>query len=246
MEMPPGLTQSWRREEHHDGRSRVRIILRGSEFDDPALQFGKRAGGNTRSGFGCGRTSVGPRGRRDGLGEKGRRDSQEGWITDVSAARRPTADTREYLVVRIVKGIPPHFYPRATGYALPFAGQGVHVTLFYDRIEKVSVGSIVGPAPARFLGTAMAHEIGHVLLGSTEHSAQGIMKGNWGPSESRLIACRGLHFTPENAAALRAGAAGRLATGQIQKAPPPTLVLPVTASESYRRSLRSLRIDASR
>jgi len=173
-------------------------------------------------------------------------DSQEGWITDVSAAGRPTADTREYLVVRIVTGIPPHFCPRATGYALPFARQGVHVTLFYDRIEKLSVGSIVGPSTSSFLGAAMAHEIGHVLLSSAEHSAQGVMKGNWGPSEFRLIACRGLHFTPENAAALRAGAAERLAIGQIQKAPPPTLVLPVTASESYRRSLHLLPIDASR
>ena len=178
--------------------------------------------------------------------EDGARDSQEGWLADVSAAGRPTADTREYLVLRIVTGIPPHVYPRATGYALPFARQGVHVTLFYDRIEKVSVGSIVGPSTGSFLGAAMAHEIGHVLLGSTEHSAQGIMKGNWGPSEFRVIACRGLRFTPENAAALRAGAAERLAIGQFQKAPPPTLVLPVTASESYRRSLHSLRIDASR
>ena len=178
--------------------------------------------------------------------EDGARDSQEGWLADVSAAGRPTADTREYLVVRIVTGIPPHFCPRATGYALPFARQGVHVTLFYDRIEKLSVGSIVGPSTSSFLGAAMAHEIGHVLLSSAEHSAQGVMKGNWGPSEFRLIACRGLHFTPENAAALRAGAAERLAIGQIQKAPPPTLVLPVTASESYRRSLHLLPIDASR
>ena len=40
--------------------------------------------------------------------EYGAPDSQEGRITDVSAAGRPTADTREYLVVRIVTGIPPH------------------------------------------------------------------------------------------------------------------------------------------
>jgi len=178
--------------------------------------------------------------------EYGAPDSQEGRITDVSAAGRPTADTREYLVVRIVTGIPPHVYPRATGYALPFARQGAHATLFYDRIEKVSVGSIVGPSTGSLLGAAMAHEIGHVLLSSTEHCAQGVMKGNWGPSEFRLIACRGLHFTPENAAALRTGAAERLAMGQFRKAPPSTLVLPVTASESYRRSLHLLQIDASR
>jgi hypothetical protein len=40
---------------------------------------------------------------------------------------------------------------------------GVHVTMFYDRIEEVALS--VPPSPAKILSNALAHEIGHVLLG---------------------------------------------------------------------------------
>jgi hypothetical protein len=133
--------------------------------------------------------------------QKGASDSLEGEITDMSAVS-PTPDSREYLVVRIVRGISAAVYPSATGYALPFAREGAHATVFYDRVEKLWLNSAVGPSAASLLGATMAHEIGHVLLGSGEHSVSGIMKARWGQAEFRLLAFNSLRFTPEDGEAI--------------------------------------------
>ncbi len=140
--------------------------------------------------------------------EQGCPDSLEGKLTDMSGvsswsrlgpdAREYLPDAREYLVVRLVSGIPSQVYAGATGYALPFARQGAHATVFYDRVEKLWLSSGAGPGIGSIVGAAMAHEIGHVLLGSTEHSSQGIMKARWGAEEFRLLAFDRLQFTPEN------------------------------------------------
>jgi hypothetical protein len=133
--------------------------------------------------------------------QKGASDSLEGAITDMSAVS-PTPDGREYLVVRLVRGMPAGAYAGATGYALPFAREGAHATVFYDRVAKLSLGSTVGPSAGSLLGAAMAHEIGHVLLGSGEHSVKGIMKARWGQAEFRLLACNRLQFSVENSKAI--------------------------------------------
>jgi hypothetical protein len=142
--------------------------------------------------------------------EKGSSISLEAHITDMSDYSSAAAqDSREYLAVRLVSGVPAGGYAGATGYALPFARQGAHATVFYDRVENLSAAS-VGPRAGSLLGAAITHEIGHVLLGSSEHSAEGIMKACWGTAEFRLLGCGRFHFTPENAEALRAGAYRRM------------------------------------
>jgi hypothetical protein len=152
--------------------------------------------------------------------EKGFPDSLEGRLTVMTPARMPSApDGRGYVVVRVEKGMPENSSGADLGYALPFAREGVHATIFYDRVEKLYFSSTAKPAIGSILGAAMAHEIGHVLLGSKEHSAQGIMKARWGTAEFQLLACGRLQFTPENAVALRAGVLGQLAIGRTQRAP---------------------------
>jgi hypothetical protein len=142
--------------------------------------------------------------------EKGSSISLEAHITDMSDYSSAAAqDSREYLAVRLVSGVPAGGYAGATGYALPFARQGAHATVFYDRVENLSAAS-VGPRAGSLLGAAITHEIGHVLLGSSEHSAEGIMNPCWGTAEFRLLGCGRFHFTPENAEALRAGAYRRM------------------------------------
>jgi hypothetical protein len=78
---------------------------------------------------------------------------------------------------------------------LPDAQIGVNVTIFYDRLERFSEsGEIEGPT---LLGHAMAHEIGHVLLGSTtEHSNSGIMKTRWSKADFQVAGLRFMNFTP--------------------------------------------------
>ena len=54
------------------------------------------------------------------------------------------------------------------------------------------------------LGCVMAHEIGHLLLGPSSHSECGIMQGQWGRKQVRLIMCGSLHFTVEQSILIRA------------------------------------------
>jgi hypothetical protein len=130
--------------------------------------------------------------------EKGPPDSLEGRLTVMIPSSIPSApDDRGYVVVRIEEGMPGRVSGADLGYALPFAREGVHATVFYNRIEKLCLGPM-----ANLLGAAMAHEIGHVLLGSTEHSATGIMKARWGQAEFQLLACHRLQFTPEDREAI--------------------------------------------
>jgi hypothetical protein len=138
------------------------------------------------------------------LWQPGEPHSAEGRTIDMT--RRPVAtdgsrDDRAFVVVRIVRGFPATALPRALGFALPFAQNGVHVTVFYDRIEEVALS--VPPGVARILGDALAHEIGHVLLGSEQHSQNGIMKAVWSRADYQHLAARQFEFLPRDAVVLR-------------------------------------------
>jgi hypothetical protein len=87
------------------------------------------------------------------------------------------------------------------GYSLPDAQSGAQATVFYDRIE--ALGRLAGISVATLLGHAMAHEIGHVLLGTTEHSSDGIMKARWGKADYQRAAMGFLEFTPSQRAAIK-------------------------------------------
>lgn len=60
------------------------------------------------------------------------------------------------------------------------------------------------------LGCAIAHELGHLLLGSNSHSDAGIMQGRWGPREIQRALMGREVFTPEQAGRLRAEARSRV------------------------------------
>jgi hypothetical protein len=90
---------------------------------------------------------------------------------------------------------------------LPCTQTAPDVTIFYDRIERLEMRPISGGATvSQILGYAMAHEIGHVLLGSTEHSADGIMRGPWKQPEFERRAKGWLQFTTQQSAAMRESA----------------------------------------
>jgi len=146
------------------------------------------------------------------LWEKGAATSAEGHLTVWTPGHTP--DTRGYLVARLLIGPPGDFSEAELGYALPFVSEGAHATVYYDRVEKVFFSTKGMPSIGSMLGAAMAHEIGHVLTGSADHSPEGIMKGNWGVAEFRLLSCKRFHFTTDNAAALRAAVAERFSTGR--------------------------------
>jgi len=60
------------------------------------------------------------------------------------------------------------------------SGTGALATLYVDRITAMAGASSLDTGT--LLGRVMTHEIGHLLLGSTAHQPQGIMRATWSPS----------------------------------------------------------------
>jgi len=126
--------------------------------------------------------------------------------------RRP--DVRNYLVVSIGHAGPSGPFPGALGYALLDAQTGVHAVIFYDRVQELTPrGTITLP---NALGHGMAHEIGHVLLGSTEHSSVGIMKANWGKTDYQRAQAGSMEFSAAQRRVMRERASVRLANRAVQ------------------------------
>jgi len=105
-------------------------------------------------------------------------DALEGCSFDFSGRspiQHPKPDTRGYLVVSVGRGGPASAFRDTFGFALPDASTGVHAFIFYDRLEQLTDPRLV--TVPKLL--AMAHELGHVLMGSIEHSSTGLMKARW-------------------------------------------------------------------
>jgi hypothetical protein len=130
-------------------------------------------------------------------------EGEEHSIDFTAAAMRvqQSLDTREFLVVRLMRGLPDNVQSNELGFSLPAARYGAHVTIYYDRTERIS-----RRVPAnlhKILGNALAHEIGHVLLGSGEHAESGIMKAVWTRADYELLAVRFLEFLPSEVVAMQ-------------------------------------------
>lgn len=104
--------------------------------------------------------------------------------TDMTAAAFRQPNDRPYLVIRLTRRTPATTAPGALGYSLPFAHRGAHVVIFYDRIEVLTRSGNLPESVV--LGHAMAHELGHVLLGSSEHTSGGLMQASWTVAAWRL------------------------------------------------------------
>ena len=74
-------------------------------------------------------------------------------------------------------------------------GQGCYADLFYVPIQQLQEETHA--TPSVILGHAMAHELGHLLLGTNSHSASGLMRAHW-TREDLTNASRGnLRFSLE-------------------------------------------------
>jgi hypothetical protein len=78
---------------------------------------------------------------------------------------------------------------------------GCSAEVFYQRVARWASGGDI--SAYQLLGHAVAHEIGHLLLGPNSHSREGIMRAQWNPRDLRVVAQASLRFTPEQAAHLR-------------------------------------------
>jgi hypothetical protein len=87
------------------------------------------------------------------------------------------------------------------GYAVAGTEGGGLATVFYDRVQATAKGENL----SRVLGYAIAHEIGHILLGQSSHSSAGLMRANWSEKDLKPVHRDQMQFTPEEAERIRAG-----------------------------------------
>ena len=78
---------------------------------------------------------------------------------------------------------------------------GPQVTIFNKRTEDIAFSAEV--THPEILAIAIAHELGHALLGPKSHSGTGIMRPRMQPEDFRKAQCMTLSFTPEQAERMR-------------------------------------------
>jgi hypothetical protein len=113
------------------------------------------------------------------------------------------------IVVRVIAA-PPASLPDSLGFSLVDVERraGTLATVFTDRVDALS--ALAGTASGQLLGRAMAHEIGHLLLGTTHHADRGLMRGLWTTSDLKKEQPWDWVLSREDGARMRRGLAARL------------------------------------
>jgi hypothetical protein len=85
--------------------------------------------------------------------------------------------------------------------AQPEKGTRASASIFYDRVEQLARGG--DATRAVILGHAMAHELGHLLLGSNSHAPMGLMRAKWTRQDLQLATIGELLFRRPEARSIR-------------------------------------------
>ena len=136
------------------------------------------------------------------------------WVecaTSVEACKALRGPNEFWL--RILNQVPADVEAERLGFAQPGGanGRGIQcVNVIYPRVEELAQNLHVDAH--EILGAALAHEIGHLYLGTNEraHAKSGIMVGTWSHREIEMLSIGELNFTREQGerirTALRSGA----------------------------------------
>jgi hypothetical protein len=87
--------------------------------------------------------------------------------------------------------------------AFGFAVPPVLASVYYGHSVGLARSEGVEFEVSTILACVIAHEIGHLLLGSNSHSDTGIMQGEWGRKQVRQLMWGNLHFTPQQSKLIR-------------------------------------------
>ncbi len=136
------------------------------------------------------------------------------------------------VIVRIVASGPAST-PGALGYSTVDVSRhaGTLATIFEDRVLALAANARV--SSGLLLGRVIAHELGHMLLGTTSHTHGGLMRALWLSGELRRDSPSDWRFTRGEAAELRQRVVVRTAS-----APPPAAI--VAQHEPFSGSLDSM------
>jgi len=86
-----------------------------------------------------------------------------------------------------------------TAYPNP-QGAGYFAYVFYGRVQELAQRRSLGHA---LLAEVMAHEIGHLLLGSASLSPSGIMNAHWDYEELRNVSEGAMRLVPAQSKIMR-------------------------------------------
>ena len=126
------------------------------------------------------------------------------WQTAYAAhARCSEGPSRRTILAAFSWNTPSQFHPGALAYASPYNMNGACMTVFLDRLEPMIEASPSGAAS--LLGHVLAHEMGHILKGTAQHSESGVLKGRWSQSEIREMGMHNLSFTDYDRSAILSG-----------------------------------------
>jgi hypothetical protein len=90
------------------------------------------------------------------------------------------------LVLRIVRvgaDAASHINTLGVAFVDPAAGGGTLATVYADRVTQMAQRA--GVDETELMGRAIAHEIGHLLLGTNQHARQGLMRASWSGADLR-------------------------------------------------------------
>jgi hypothetical protein len=146
------------------------------------------------------------------------------WIENTALRKGPGAPTLEEmdLILRILPQARTTLASRsALGEALPchLEKDGCIASVFFNRVKEFT--DRIGISLHLVLGHAMAHELGHLLLGSNSHSSWGLMRAVWSPRDMQRAAKGDLLFTSEQAEVIGPKVLAQIQQKVLEKPLPP-------------------------
>jgi hypothetical protein len=124
------------------------------------------------------------------------------WFLSASSC---SSGQQKPILIEVLINTRPEVFPRALASTQPY--EGVHIQVFFDRVQRMVNPSLV---PC-LLAHVLVHEITHVLEQSTRHSPRGIMKAHWGPEDFLKMQWQPLAFSDDDVRLIRLGLAARRA-----------------------------------
>jgi hypothetical protein len=115
-----------------------------------------------------------------------------------SLVRQPAAN----IVVRINQSQDMGYPQPSLGFRWQRGPGDVRAIVFIDRVEGFARRHHVSSGTPTLVGCAVAHEIGHLLLGAA-HSSTGIMRAEWNSHDAWLATHGILEFSHEQAKKMR-------------------------------------------
>jgi len=133
-------------------------------------------------------------------------DVEVSWLTcTASSGGRCTVPLgRGEIMVRLVRSVKDSANDdESLGTALvdPKTGTGILATVYVDRVEQLARSS--DGDLGMLLGRAMAHEIGHLVMGRAGHGSRGLMRPRWTKGEVARNARRDWGFDGSDLRAIR-------------------------------------------